>query len=178
MTKKRLAVDQDNVIADLLSYWVDRYNKDYNDNLKPEQVNAWNWHHLCKPECGEKIYTYMDEPDFFLNLPVMEGSQEVLKEMNLIYDIYIVTAPFNMRNVLPKYEWLKSHFPFLDSGKFVFTRDKSIINADYLIDDKPSNLEHFSGSKILFDAPHNQNEDKYYRVKTWNEVREILLDWK
>ncbi|MNK43738.1 putative 5'(3')-deoxyribonucleotidase [compost metagenome] len=178
MAKKRLAVDQDNVIADLLSEWVRRYNLDYNDNIKPEQVNAWNWSHLCKPECGDKIYSYMDDQDLFLSLPVMEDSQEVLKELNYIYDIYIVTAPFNINNVVPKYTWLKKHFPFLDPDKFVFTRDKTIINAEYLIDDKPSNLEGFQGHKIMYDAPHNKDENRFYRVNNWIEVKDILLDWK
>lgn len=178
MAKKRLAVDQDNVIADLLFEWVRRYNNDYNDSLKPEQINCWNWHGLCKPECGSNIYTYMDDPTLFLNLPVMEGSQETLKELSNIYDIYIVTAPFNLNNVVPKYEWLNKHFPFLDEDKFVFTRDKSVIGAEYLIDDKPKNLETFQGNKILFTAPHNLNEDRFYRVNNWEEVRETLLDWK
>ncbi|MDP9675273.1 5'(3')-deoxyribonucleotidase [Paenibacillus jamilae] len=178
MAKKVLAVDQDNVIADLLSEWVRRYNLDYNDDLHPEQINAWNWHHLCKEECGNKIYKYLDEPDFFYNLPVMEGCQEILKELNYNYDIYIVTAPFNLNNVVPKYKWLVKHFPFLDENKFVFTRDKSIIAANYLIDDKPNNLENFKGNKILYNAPHNLDEKRFFRVNNWNEVREILLDWK
>lgn len=178
MAKKRLAIDQDNVIADLLEEWVRRYNNDYNDNLTPGQIDCWNWSHLCKPECGEKIYTYMDDPDLFLKLPVMEGSQEVLKELSYTYDIYIVTAPFNLNNVIPKYQWLKRHFPFLDEEKFVFTRDKSVIRAEYMIDDKPSNLETFVGNQILYTAPHNLNEECFYRVNNWVEVRETLLDWK
>ncbi|WP_431785854.1 5' nucleotidase, NT5C type [Paenibacillus lactis] len=178
MAKKRLGVDQDNVIADLLSEWVRRYNNDYNDTLTPEQVDCWNWHHLCKPECGTKIYTYMDDPDLFLNLPVMEGSQEVLRELSYTYDVYIVTAPFNPNNVVPKYKWLKKHFPFLDEEKFVFTRDKSIVKAEYLIDDKPKNLETFQGTRILYTAPHNLDEERFYRVDNWDEIREILLDWK
>ncbi|MFB5759001.1 5' nucleotidase, NT5C type [Paenibacillus medicaginis] len=173
--KEILAVDQDNVIADLVAEWVRRYNEDYNDNLKPEDINAWNWSHLCKPECGDKIYEYMDDPTLFESLSVIENSQEVLKELNYTYGIYIVTSPFNLNNIVPKYKWLKKHFSFLDEDKFVFTRDKSIIAADYLIDDKPKNLENFRGKKMLFTAPHNSNEDRFYRVNNWEEIRETLL---
>lgn len=174
MNKKRLAVDQDNVIADLVAEWVRRYNYDYSDNLKPEQINAWNWDHLCKPNCGKKIYDYMDDPELFANLPVIENSQEVLLELTHTYDIYIATAPFNINNVVPKNNWLLKHFPFLDTDKFVFTRDKSIIHTDYLLDDKPSNLEGFIGNKILFSAPHNTNENRFERVNNWLEVREYF----
>lgn len=178
MAKKRIAVDQDNVIADLVTEWVRRYNHDYNDDLKPEQINAWNWCHITKPECNKKIYNYMDDPNLFFNLPIIENSQEVLQELNNTYDIYVVTSPFNINNVIPKNEWLLKHFSFLDPNKFVFTRDKSIIAAEYLIDDKPGNLETFGGDKILFDAPHNKDENRFYRVNDWLEVKDILLDWK
>ncbi|MBT2759917.1 5'(3')-deoxyribonucleotidase [Paenibacillus sp. ISL-20] len=178
MAKKRLGIDQDNVIADLLSEWVSRYNSDFDDNLTPEQVSCWNWHHLCKPECGTKIYEYLDDPDLFLNLSIMEGSQEVLRELSYIYDIYVVSAAYNPMNIPAKHTWLKKHFPFLNEKKFVFTRDKSIVMADYLIDDKPKNLEAFHGTKILYTAPHNHDEERFYRVNNWDDVREILLDWK
>ncbi|MNH75622.1 putative 5'(3')-deoxyribonucleotidase [compost metagenome] len=175
MSKKRIAVDQDGVIADLLTEWVGRYNYDYNDNIKPNQVTAWNWSHICKPECGNKIYSYMDDPDLFESLPVINYSQEVLQELNDIYDIYIVTAPFNMNNVAAKHSWLRRHFPFLDPDKFVFTRDKGIVRANYLIDDKPSNLDDFLGDKLLFSAPHNQTESRFYRVNNWQDIRRYFL---
>jgi len=170
----RIAIDQDQVLADLLSEWLRRYNNDYNDNLKKEQVNHWNWHDLVKPECGKKIYDYLDDPDLFESLPVIEDAQEVVKELSEKFDIFIVTAPWNMNNVIPKYKWLKKHFSFLDDRNFVFTRNKSIIDAEWLIDDKPSNLDDFAGSCILFDAPHNRDVTKYMRVLNWEEVREYF----
>jgi 5'(3')-deoxyribonucleotidase len=56
--KKRIAFDQDQVLADLLTEWVSRYNTEYNDNLRPEDIKNWNWHNLVKPECGKKIYNH------------------------------------------------------------------------------------------------------------------------
>ncbi|MFI2856873.1 5'-3'-deoxyribonucleotidase [Paenibacillus sp. JSM ZJ436] len=177
--KKRISVDQDQVLAKTLEYWLDKYNNDYHDCLMPEQITEWNWHHLTHPKCQEKIYEYLDDPDLFLNLAVMEGSQEVLKELSYTYDIYVISAVYNPLNILAKHTWLKKHFPFLDEKKFVFTRDKSIVRAEYMLDDKPGNLESFLGEgKLLFTAPHNLNEDRFYRVNNWEEVRETLLDWK
>ena len=45
---------------------------------------------------------------------------------------------------------VEKHFPFLDEEKFVFTRDKSIVKACYMIDDKPKNLENFGGKESRF----------------------------
>lgn len=173
--RQRIAVDQDNVIADLLTEWLYRYNNDYNDNLTKEQVTMWNWHSLTKPECGEKIYDYLDDPDLFLNLPVIEHSQEVLETLNHYYDIYIVTSPFNFNNIVPKAKWLEKHFPFIPRERYVFTRDKSIIKASALIDDKPKNLETFEGLRVLFTAPHNKTERRFVRADNWGRIKDIYF---
>ena len=58
---------------------------------------------------------------------------------------------------------------------FVFCGDKSILNADYLIDDNAYNFDGFRGEGLLFDAPHNALETRYRRVRSWQEVAAILL---
>lgn len=173
--KPRLAIDQDQVIADLLTEWVNRYNKDYDDNLKKEDITEWNFCKLVKPQCGKKIYNYLDDENLFLNLKPIEGSIETIKKLSESYEIFIVTAPWNINNVIPKYVWLKKYLPFIDEKNYVFTRNKSIINADYLIDDKPSNLENFRGVGMLYDAPHNKSENRFKRVHNWLEIEEFLL---
>jgi 5'(3')-deoxyribonucleotidase len=74
-----------------------------------------------------------------------------------------------------KYEWLKEHFPFLSEMNFVFCGDKSIIHADYLIDDSIRHFEKFSGQGILFTSPYNRNETGYVRVKNLQEVKDYFL---
>lgn len=174
--RKRLAVDQDQVLADLLTEWVSRYNYDYNDNLKPNEITEWNWSHIVKPECGDKIYSYLDDPDLFLNLPVIKDSQSVLEQISNKYEIFVVTAPWNYENIKPKWLWLKKHFDFIPEKNYVFTRTKSIVNADWLIDDKPANFSGFQGEALLFDAPHNQNETEYTRVLNWKEIELFFLE--
>lgn len=171
----KIAVDQDQVLADLLEEWLNRYNNDYNDNLKKEDIIHWNWSDIVKLECGNKIYDYLDDTDMFENLKVIDDSVEVVKELSNGYEIFIVTAPWNVDNIKPKYKWLQKHFPFVDEKNYVFTRNKSIINADILIDDKPENLLGFKGFRILFDAPHNKTETRLNRVNNWLEIKEILL---
>jgi len=57
----------------------------------------------------------------------------------------------------------------------VFCGDKSIIRADYLIDDNPRQLERFSGTGILYDAPHNAMVTGFRRVKSWLEIEDLFL---
>ena len=167
---QRIGIDQDGVVANLHEEWLRRYNYDFNDNLQPHQITEWNWHKLTRESCQEKIYTYLDDPEIFANLSVIKGSQEVIYELSKRYEIFFVTAPFNPNNVIPKANWLNKHFPFIPSKNHVFTRNKSIINVDWLIDDKADNFIGLNGEGILFDAAHNQNEKRYLRMKDWKDV--------
>jgi 5'-nucleotidase len=177
MRRKRIGVDMDGVVADLHSEWLKRYNYDYNDNLKSEDVTMWNWHKLTHPNCQEKIYEYLDDPGLFENLPVIKGSQEVIEELSRSFDIYFITSPFNLNNIAPKYRWLKKNFGFIAEDRYIFTRDKSVFYGDYLIDDKPSNLVGFQGIKILYSAPHNKHNDnsEFIRAENWREIKRFLF---
>lgn len=167
---KRICVDQDQVLADILSVWIDRYNYDYLDNLSVADITDWDIHKFVVPKCGMKIYDYLNDPDLFESLPVIEHSQEVLEELSKKYEIFVCTAPWNEENVAPKYRWLRKHFPFINEDNYIFTRNKSILKADFLIDDKPENLECFDGYKIIFDAPHNQREKRFHRFNNWIDI--------
>lgn len=173
--KQRIAVDMDQVLVDLITPWLDRYNNDYNDTLEPSDVTSWNFCHIVKPECGKKIYEYLDDQELFRTLPLMEDSQEVLLELSKQYELFVVTAPWNPDNMATKFRYLQKYFSFIPESNYVFTRNKSIVNADWLIDDKPDNLLGFQGVGILFDAPHNQNETRYHRVKNWLEIKEYFF---
>lgn len=171
--KINFGVDMDGVIAALTAEWVKRYNSDYNDNLKPSDITMWNWHSLTK--CGKKIYEYLDDPSIFRNLPVIKDSQSVLYEMSKDCEIVIVTSPFNMANALPKDQWLDEHFPFIGKDKRMFVGDKSLADVDYLLDDKPKNLEQGNFIPLIYSAPHNKDEKRFTRIKNWQHMRLYYL---
>ena len=71
-----------------------------------------------------------------------------------------------------KYRWLRRHFPFIPPSHIVFCGDKSIVDADYLIDDRSRHFTRFKGEPLLFSAPHNAGETAYPRVASWKDVRD------
>lgn len=171
--RKIIAIDQDQVLADLLTVWLKRYNQDYNDNLDNDDIKSWNIDKYVK--CGEKIFDYLDY-DLFRNLPVIEHSQEVVKKLSEKYEVYVVTTATVIPKTLnAKIEWLNEHFPFIPNENIVLCGSKSIIKADIMIDDAVHNLENFDGWGLLFDAPHNRNENKFLRMNGWKEVEKLLL---
>ncbi|MFD1956620.1 5'-3'-deoxyribonucleotidase [Paenibacillus thailandensis] len=172
---KRIAIDMDEVIADFNPKHLELFNRDYNENLTVDDLMGTRLGQL-RPHLESEIIEYIRDPLFFRDLDVMKDSQKVIEELSSQYEIYITTAAMEFPTSFnAKYEWLKEHFPFLNEMNFVFCGDKSIIRADYLIDDNARHFERFIGQGILFTAPHNINETGYVRVNNWLEVRQYFL---
>jgi len=172
---KRIAVDMDEVLA--------KYTKKVLKTLKEEtgyvvDQDAIKGKFLSKslpPEYVEIVTSYPHRDGFFRDLEIMEDSQDVLLKLMDNYEIYIVSATMQHINApRDKALWLRDYFPYIDFRNIVFCGDKSIIRADYLIDDHPRHLEAFHGKPILFSAFHNINEHRYDRVKNWKEIENLL----
>ena len=106
----------------------------------------------------------------------MPESQRVLQRLQMNYEVFIATAAMEVpTSFQAKYRWLAKHFPFIPASHIVYCGDKSILRADYLIDDNPRQLRRFKGEGILFSSPHNAGVTGYRRVRDWLEVEELFL---
>ncbi|PHN08097.1 5'(3')-deoxyribonucleotidase [Flavilitoribacter nigricans DSM 23189 = NBRC 102662] len=175
--KPRIAIDMDEVMADIEPKFQKIYEREFGEKITRDDY----W--------GQKIYETRDETryirdflhdkGFFRDLEVMPDSQEVIRELMEDHEIFITTAAMEFRSSFEdKYDWLQEHFPFLHWKNFVFCGDKSIIRADYMIDDHVRNLESFQGTGLLFTASHNIHEDRFTRVDNWQQVREYFKTQK
>lgn len=173
---KRIAVDMDEVIADAVGELLARYNRDEGTAFAKTDVEGkWLWQALPAGS-QDRLNQYLHSEDFFEYLPVIPGSQEVLFRLGQRYEIFIATAAMEFPNSFgPKYRWLRKNFPFLDPHRFVFCGNKSILHADFLIDDMPRHLETFSGTPILFSSPHNINVTGFQRANDWSDVERIFF---
>ncbi|TGB02914.1 5' nucleotidase, NT5C type [Halobacillus salinus] len=175
---QRIAVDMDDVIAAPLPKHLQLFNQRYNDNIS---INDLQGRYLTelRPHLEKEILDLLAEPDFFRDLDVMEDSQEVLELLDREYDIFIVTAAMELpTSFSAKYQWLEKHFSFLNKQNIVFCGDKSIVDADYLIDDNPKNLEVFKGQGILFNSPYNSHVEEFKRVDNWKDIKSYFIDNK
>ena len=90
------------------------------------------------------------------------------------YDIRVVTA-YIPESCQDKCEFIDTYYPWIGSKNVVFCNDKSIIKADYLIDDGPHNHESFTGTSIVFDYPYSRDMmPNAYHVSNWLEILKIL----
>lgn len=178
MSRKKIAIDMDEVLADTLGAIIDGVNERANLEITVESLNGQKLKHVI-PEHDGLVTEILREPGFFRHLKVMPNAQEVVEKLNEHYDVYIATAAMDVpTSFYDKYEWLLEHFPFLDPQHFVFCGRKNIINADYLIDDNPRQLAIFEGESIMYTAVHNMNHHDYKCVNGWKDVEALFLNDK
>ncbi len=168
MSKPRIAIDMDEVIADVVPKFLDIYQRLFGVRLQPRDY--WG-KKVYQIDGADQIRSFLHEKGFFLDLPVMPGSQETIRRLMEDYDVFITTAAMEFRaSFEDKYDWLAQHFPFIHWKNIVFCGDKSIIQADYMIDDHAFNLRAFNGKGLLYTAPHNVHETGFTRVDNWQDI--------
>jgi 5'(3')-deoxyribonucleotidase len=177
--RKRICVDMDEVMADAVAEHLIRYNREFNLSLTKEDLRGKRFWQVVPAKHHEALDDYLRAEDFFADLDVMPDAPRVLAEMQRHYEIFIASAAMEVPTSFnAKYAWLERHFPFIPHTHIVFCGNKSILRADYLIDDNPRQLELFSGTGILYDAPHNIAITQYTRVHNWQEIETLFLSNK
>jgi len=197
---KRIAVDMDEVIADTVAEHLTRYNRDYSGNItKADLRGKWIWD-VVAIDRHPRLEEYLRSDDFFDVLDVIPDAQRVLKKLQQHFEVFIASAAMEVPTSFnAKYRWLERHFPTIPATNIVFCGDKSILRADYLIDDNPRQLRRFEarfGSEIkrhktsesqgdeseavrtgiLYDAPHNAAVTGFRRVHNWLEIESLFLN--
>ena len=168
----RIAIDMDEVMADALAEHLRRYNAAYGTSITAAELSG---RHLeqCIPPAHRAAVEAMLDASFFEELAVLPDCQEVVRELADRYEVFIASAAMDVPcSFDAKYRWLQRHFPFIPPSHIVFCGDKTIVDADYLIDDRARHFTKFRGKALLFSAPHNAGETRYTRVASWKDVRE------
>jgi len=170
----RIAIDMDEVMADALAEHVRRYNDAFDASVRVEDLTGCHLEDRVPPEHRHAAESMFDA-SFFEDLALLPDCVEVIHELTARFEVFIVSAAMDVPlSFDAKYRWLRRHFPFIPPSHLVFCGDKSIIDADYLIDDRARHFARFKGRPLLFSAPHNAAETRYPRVNSWAEVREFF----
>jgi len=171
----RICVDMDEVMADTLAEHLRRYNQAFDEEVKVDDLVGKGLWEITPLDRQQQLRAFLDAEDFFEDLPLMPDSQQVLKDLSARFEIYIATQAMAVPNSLgPKYRWLQRHFSFIPPTHYVFCGNKSILRADYLIDDLPRNLQRFEGQGLLYSAPHNLTATGFIRVDNWQDVADYF----
>lgn len=127
----------------------------------------------------ELVSQICNDLSFWKNIPVMPGAQEVLKWMNAIYDITIVTSPWkddDARYKKVKVDYIRENFGFLRKNPIIFNSKKWQIEGDVIFDDKPTVLENSFAEKITVKSiqPYNTEIESDFEYSSWANVPKIM----
>ena len=174
--KKRIAIDMDEVLADTLAQFLAEYNREFGKNITKADLSARRLVEIIPAEHRSRLRHYALSDGFFRSIPLMPGSREVFAELREHYEVFIATAAMEFPTSFnEKYAWIKAHFPDFPDSHIVFCGDKSVLAAEFLIDDSPRHFARFTGQGFLFTAPHNRAESRYPRLNDWADVRRQFL---
>jgi 5'-nucleotidase len=173
---ERIIIDMDEVIADPMGAMIEWYKKEHGGDVDYSKMLVGSWIKGFPDEDQPMIWERLRGPGFFRHLPVMKDSVDVLRELNLRYELFIVSAATEFPNSLKdKLEWLEDHFPFLTWKQVALCGSKDLVFGDFMIDDHLKNLKGFKGKPYLFTAAHNLNVTGYDRINSWAEAAQIFL---
>ncbi|XP_013404549.1 5'(3')-deoxyribonucleotidase, mitochondrial-like [Lingula anatina] len=165
----RVLVDMDCVLADfegsLLKKWKERYPNEPHIALEERRgFYVTKQYGDIREDLKSKIIEVLSSEGFFRELPPIEGAIDAIKEISSMegVEVFICTAPLKeyQHCAVEKYEWIEKYFGRDWLARVILTRDKTVISADLLIDDRTDITgaeKNPSWRQVVFTACHNKH---------------------
>lgn len=185
MNNKIIACDLDDVLWDLISTWVDEYNKIYKPTFKLEKeyIDSWDFSTVFANKVDIQIfYSILTHHGFWdkvaqnQNSSIISRNKMWLRILNTYFDVYIVThTAYYQRHKLDLF--LDLFKDVVNKDQLVLIKDKWLINADIVIDDRAETLEKFT-TKGARCVKINQPWNKWFDCEnydTFSQAAEKLM---
>jgi 5'-nucleotidase len=176
----RVLVDMDGVLADFERGFERAWNDHFPNVPRTVAAPARGWKIIDRlvRRLGPLVKDVVHAPGFFAGLPPLPGALVGVREMRrALPDLWICTRPqVRYENCVPeKYAWVQRHLGREWTRRIVVVRDKTIVDADWLIDDDPTLARAIDARwrLVLFDAPYNRGAQGTPRM-TWLTWRDVL----
>jgi 5'(3')-deoxyribonucleotidase len=165
----RILIDVDGPLAD----FVEATRRGLGGTWTHKDVTTWDFSGCAEFDmrAAEKLWA---SEGFCANIPIIPGAVEGVRALASIGDIYYVTSPLKHSPhwMWERSQWLARYFP---RGPVIFTKDKSVVVGDFLIEDKPQHLASWDwGIRICWDTPYNQGAKCDERASSWKDVLAIV----
>ena len=156
MTRKyKVGIDADGVLYDLVTPWLNQYNKIAGTKLQLNDITEYDITKFV--QSPEALFYILETEQFWDEIKPYDGVNEALDLLNQCnnVDYYIVSHTF-AKTATIKFRKIFDMLPILNDEQLILTKHKELINLDFLIDDYPENIKQTNGVGILIDQPYNQ----------------------
>ncbi len=148
----------------------------------PDEVTHFNTETIFPKEYQERVEEIADEEGFFKDLKPFPGVIDAFAEISTDsrFQVFICTTPKKFykssSSVGEKHAWIARHLGKRWTDKMILTRDKTLVRADILIDDKPEikGVCVPSWLHIYYSRPYNAHIVKP-RITKWADWESVLL---
>jgi len=207
MPERVALMDIDGVLADSAIPVVDEVNRRYKTNLKPGEIDHWNWVSRTisgitnSAKEGKRAECLWFDPETLAKSPPIEGSVEGVEQLiNLGWKVWAATS--RLANAREKtLEWIDEHFPLIgrdrvymrypDTENLISSAEVKLLavgmlRASLYVEDDPASVSFVVeniGRRLLVAMPDrgwNETDSKMdkYRVKDWKEIVDKVRDRK
>src|SRR3984957_15881083 len=88
---RRICVDMDEVMADTLSEHLRRYNQEFDEGVTVDDLVGKGLWEVAPLDRQQRLRAFLDAEDFFEDLPLIPGAQQVLRDLTGRFEIFIAT---------------------------------------------------------------------------------------
>jgi 5'(3')-deoxyribonucleotidase len=175
--KLKVGIDIDDTCWDLMSHWLDAYNKITNEQVKPKDIHSWEIDEYVLD--SKWLWYVLKQPEFWHTIKTPPKTQ--IKSIKWIYDnfdTYFITDT-NYKIPRDKFDKFFEIYDFVSLDKLIICKNKGMVKVDILIDDNPHTIENANiPIKIMLDKPWNQDKMlDFHRVKNWNTLIDRMKEY-
>lgn len=170
-----ILVDMDGVLADWETEYVSTHQELFPGHSIAQVGTRTEFR--TTEDSAERVWAH---EGLFRRMRPYDGIKDAFAQIEheLEAEIRICSSPAykNKTCLRDKTDWLTEHVGEKYARTAIFTKDKTLVMADYLIDDNPqiTGLYVPTWVHVLFDQPYNQDAPGP-RMHTWDRWREALL---
>jgi 5'(3')-deoxyribonucleotidase len=185
MSKLKIIWDLDCILSDMIPCVCDRILSDFGVNITPAEITQWD---LRKVTGIPNVGSIFDKR-MMLGQPPMADALRYFPTLWDKTDSIIATQCVN-DTYREKAEWLRKHYPFVDTdNRVAFIKMKERLSGDALVDDNGETCvkwltEHPCGIAIMLSYPYNLNIEtgppevnaRLFRVRDWRDI-DWMVNW-
>lgn len=136
----RILVDMDCILVDTMGEFIPRFNRLTGADLHLEDITTFEIKEVVGPELAPYVSQVFLQDDFFHSLKPLPGAVEAFHELRKHHEVRVATTAYGPESAKAKLMWCDRYLNGLARGDVVISGKKERIDADALIDDKPSTI--------------------------------------